>query len=530
MKITLLLVLSILFNYQELSATECVNWDISKFSNSHSLFIEKIIIENLNIFDTRNTNENLAFHKLANGLHIKTQKQVIQGDLLFQIGEKLEIQKLDETERILRSRDYIKDAEITPYEVCGDMVSVLVKTHDNWTLQPGVSFGSSGGKNKHSFELQEKNFLGLGKNLEFKYRKGYERTEKSIKYYDPALFNSHLQVLLNYQNNSDGKLKYGSIKSPFYSLNTKNSWSIDYLDWTLIHPLYDFGEISGEIGEIKKNYNFSFGRLLTPKESIYQRISFGYTVDESDFFTSEIYPDYTIPEYRNYKYPWVGYEFIKEDFIEKTNFHSMGRVEDVSLGHHLSAQIGQDFNNNSSHFALQYDKGIVFNDNNMIFINAYLNGIHLDNEFINTHFGSQLELYHVQSNDKLLYVSTNFDLGKNLFPEQRQYLGSETGLRGYPFRYFNGDKKFLATVEQRYFYNWYPLKTFKFASAIFLDAGSIWNTSEDREFHANLGVGFRLIPTRTSGGQVIHFDVSTPLESTNGLDTLQFQITTKKSF
>lgn len=99
------------------------------------------------------------FINLQTDFHIKTQKQVIQGDLLFQIGEKLEIQKLDETERILRSRDYIKDAEITPYEVCGDMVSVLVKTHDNWTLQPGVSFGSSGGKINILLSFRKKTFL-----------------------------------------------------------------------------------------------------------------------------------------------------------------------------------------------------------------------------------------------------------------------------------------------------------------------------------------------------------------------------------
>ena len=86
------------------------------------------------------------------------------------------------------------------------------------------------------------------------------------------------------------------------------------------------------------------------------------------------------------------------------------------------------------------------------------------------------------------------------------------------------------SAEQRFFHNWYPLKTFKFASVIFVDSGSVWSPGEKKELFTNIGIGFRLIPTRTSGGQVIHLDLATPINGSSNLDTLQFQIKAKKSF
>jgi hypothetical protein len=208
----------------------------------------------------------------------------------------------------------------------------------------------------------------------------------------------------------------------------------------------------------------------------------------------------------------------------------MGRTEDISLGHHLTLKLGQDFNTSNTYFDFSYQKGFSFNPDNLAKLNVYATGIHQDTGLLNSHFGVKAEWHHFQSDSKTLYISSSLDIGENLFAEQPQYLGSDTGLRGYPFRYFNGDNTWLSTVEQRFFYDWYPLHSFQFASAVFVDVGSAWSDGQSKKIFSNVGFGFRLVPTRTSGGQVIHFDVAFPTESRPDIDSVQLQITAKQSF
>jgi len=505
---------------------ECQPWN----EDIENIKISRIDLDAQNVFNPDIENENKSFHQTANRLRIQTKDHVIRRELLFKVCDQLDLRVLDETERNLRSKSFIKDALVYPLKQCEDGVVVKVVTKDNWTLQPGISFGVSGGKSKYSFELQEKNLFGLGKSLKFKYKKGLVRNEKSIEYYDPNLLGSKRTLRVGYQNNSDGNQKHFNLTDPFYSLNTKYSWEVDYLDWRLINPIYNAGKVIDEIGQDIKKSTIQAGKLIISGDQKYHRLSVGLTSDESTFFNSADFPSTQLPEMRDYKYPWIGYEFISEDFIEKTNFNSMGRTEDISLGHQVNLKLGRDFSNSITHFDFNYKKGYSLNPDNLVTLNAYAHGIHNSIGLLNTHIGIKAKWHHFQSASKTFFVSTTLDLGKNLFPEQPQYLGAETGLRGYPFRYFTGDNIWLTTVEQRFFYNWYPLHTFQFASAFFIDAGSTWSNGQEKEFFTNVGVGFRLVPTRTSGGQVIHFDLAFPTESRPNIDSVQLQIRAKKSF
>jgi outer membrane protein assembly factor BamA len=506
----------------------CVAWDGAV--DSINLPIKRIDLLVNNVFNSKDPEENRQFHQILNKVRVKTKDQVIEQLLLFKVGEILDMKILQETERLLRSKPYIKDAEILPTLACDDGVVVQVKTNDNWSLQPGFSYGVSSGQSKYSFELQEKNLFGLGKNLEFKYKNGLEREEKSIRFNDLNWFGGSQQLRLAYHDNSDGKLSHVNFQDPFIALHTNRAWGVGYLEWELVNPIYKSGKVVDELGQNLLQYELEFGRLMAFGDDTYHRLNFGFTFEKSDFFNTLDFPLTELPESRNYQYPWIGYEYIKERYIELSNFNSMGRVEDVSLGHHFTARLGQSFVDSSIHFGANYQKGYLVNDENLINFGAYTNGIYQNNDLLNAHLGFSASWYHFQNVAKTFYASTTLDLGQNLFAEQMQYLGGETGLRGYPFRYLVGENKFITTLEQRFFYNWYPLKTFQFASAIFVDHGATWSDSENLEFFTNVGVGFRLVPTRTAGGQVIHIDIAVPTNAVADIDNVQLQITAKKSF
>ena len=100
----------------------------------------------------------------------------------------------------------------------------------------------------------------------------------------------------------------------------------------------------------------------------------------------------------------------------------------------------------------------------------------------------------------------------------------------FPFRYLNGENKVNITIEQRYFYHWYPLKTFQFASAVFIDSGVAWDNNFSANQVTNVGVGLRLVPTRTSSGKVLHLDLAFPIDDRDVVGSWQFQLRTKKTF
>ncbi len=507
---------------------DCQPWDARTPGIKKEII--RIDIDNQNVFDNRLKAESKAFHKLANKLHIKTKRHVIRRELLFQLGDSFNWRVLEETERNLRAKPYIKDVQIYPVLQCDEGVVIQVTTHDDWTLEPGVGFGVSGGQSKFSIELQEKNLLGLGKGLELKYKNGFLRNETSMRYHDPSLMGSKKRLYLRYQNNSDGDLKQLRLEDPFFALTKKRAWHFDLIDATLINPIYRRGRIVDEIGQIRQYLTVNAAWLVKNSPQKYHRLRTGLTTDTSTFFNTENYLQTELPANRDYTYPWIGYEFIQENFIERTNFTSMGRTEDVSLGHHFRAQLGRDFNRASTFFEINYQKGYALNNRHLITLNAYLSGIHNSEGLLNTHIGFKTEWYYFQSPDKTFYTSTLVDKGTHLFAEQPQYLGGETGLRGYPFRYLSGDHIWLTTFEQRFFYNWYPLHSFQFASALFIDTGSAWSSNQNKEILTNVGIGFRLVSTRSAGGKVIHFDLAFPTASKPDIDNIQFQITAKKTF
>ena len=99
--------------------------------------------------------------KTGNALHIKSQKWLIKNQLLFKENHKLLPFRLSESERLLRSRDYVTDARIkvvpTEYQ---DSVDVSVIVEDVWSIEAIGNYDF----NSHSWQLglEDQNFVGSG--------------------------------------------------------------------------------------------------------------------------------------------------------------------------------------------------------------------------------------------------------------------------------------------------------------------------------------------------------------------------------
>lgn len=113
-------------------------------------------------------------------------------------------------------------------------------------------------------------------------------------------------------------------------------------------------------------------------------------------------------------------------------------------------------------------------------------------------------------------------------------IGGDTGLRGYPLRYQTGDSKFLFTMEQRYFWDWYPFRLFRIGGAIFADVGRTWGDSpvdgENKGWLSDVGFGFRFAPTRAGARKMLHLDIAFPLNGDSSIDEVQILLEAKRRF
>jgi outer membrane protein assembly factor BamA len=480
--------------------------------------IGRIQLQVNNIFDTSQPDQNHRINRLANRFHIKTRDKVVARELLFAPGDPYDPRVLAETERHLRQFSFIRDALVEPVALCGNQVVVKVVTTDNWTLTPNISFGRGGGKNRWAVEIEEENFLGLGKNLQIKYRNGIDRTEKILRYLDPNMGGSRQRLKLLYQNNSDGHIGQVEWQLPFYSLDSRHGWGLNLFSNRLSNPVYRNGEIAAEIGQKRQLAEIWVGRSPGFVNGATRRYRLGFTDDDSRFYATDNFPAQTQPADRHFAYPWLGFEYLQDRFIEKTNLQHMGRVEDISLGHHLQTRLGWSHvafgaTDSDMVWRLDYSKGWQPNANQLVLLDTGLNGLYGDGAIHNATANGKLQWFRFQSRHRSFYIKTQVQLGHKLFPEQQNTLGGENGLRGFPVRYLTAPNNALLTLEQRFYFDWYPYHLLQFGASIFADVGTAWGSDDPTENRTvqDLGLGLRLVPTEAANGKVIHIDFAFPV-------------------
>ena len=117
---------------QQTLAADCVmvNSQQQLPETSVPLTISKINLKRHDIFDLTHP-KTLWFHRFANEYHVITTEPTIRDDVLFREGEQLDTEVLAETERLLRSRRYLRQAEVQVTEFCKSDQSVVV-TVSTW--------------------------------------------------------------------------------------------------------------------------------------------------------------------------------------------------------------------------------------------------------------------------------------------------------------------------------------------------------------------------------------------------------------
>ncbi len=324
--------------------------------------IRNITIETLDPFGYSDTDSNREpknwAEKTGNRIHLKTKKLAIRNLLLFRENKPLDSLLINESARLIRSQKYIRSVRIDLKlsEKNSDSVDVFIRAIDSWSLIPKGSVSSS----RSSFELNEKNFMGIGHEFKNKFINRFSdgKNAYNLDYTVPNIKNSFIKTTFKYNIDLDNY--YGKsidINRPFYSPFAKWAGGIYFdqqfrkdtlQDTNLVYAQQNFKYNSQDYwighafsifkGNTEKNRTTNLivsGRYLNINYIESPTIAY----DPVDFYSSE-------------KLFLSGIGITSRKFIQDKYIFRNGIIEDVPIGKIYGITGGYQYKNHKGRFYL----------------------------------------------------------------------------------------------------------------------------------------------------------------------------------
>ena len=221
-----------------------------------------------------------------------------------------------------------------------------------------------------------------------------------------------------------------------------------------------------------------------------------------------------------------------------SNHDQMSRIEDFQMGLRATASLGWSdtsfgADRNALMFTASSSRGFGSLEQTALLLSGNASGRVESGQSANTLASLSARYYRRQSDKRLFFASLGGTAGHALDVDNLVQLGGDTGLRGYPLRYQVGESRLIATVEQRYYTDWYPFRLARVGAAVFADVGRVWGPNplgpDNRGWASDVGFGLRLALTRVND-RVIHIDVAFPLNGDPTIDGVQFLLESRSSF
>jgi hypothetical protein len=509
--------------------------------------VGEIAIHVKDIFDLEDPRENRRLYRLANKLHRTTREQVIANQLLFKTGDRFSQHALDESARLLRQNRYFNDAQVRAVRYQDGRVDVEVVTHDVWTLNAGIGVGRSGGANTTRFLLQDTNFLGTGKAVTLERETNVDRTTSLFQYDDRALWGTHGVLSLSYSNNSDGHERSLSLAEPFYSLDTR--WAAGTAASTAdrVDSLYELGHITDRFRHQQEFFELHGGLSSGLVNGWARRWTAGFAYQHDRFGPAAGFAAPSLlPGDRTLSYPWVAFDLVQDQYLKARNLDQIQRTEDLHLGSQLHLSLGYastayGADRDAAVFDSSLSTGFKPSRDQTFLFSSGLSGRwetsgnqSRNRGAENVVLSTNARYYLRDFGEHLFFVTVEAAAARHLDVDNQLLLGGDTGLRGYPLRYQDGDRRALITLEQRFFTNYYPFRLVRVGGAVFFDAGRTWAGESGRApsfgLLKDVGVGLRLSASRSGLGNVVHLDLAFPLDGDRSIKRVQWLVRTKSSF
>ena len=481
------------------------------FNKYNCKIIRNINIETLDPFGFSIENDQqipkYKMERFGNSLHIKTKNWTIRNLLLFKKNEELDSLIVKESERIIRSQRYISSVIIKPIPIanCTDSVDVSIRVLDTWSGIPTGAFSSA----KANLDLTERNFFGLGHELELNYIKSFNNSTTNnfgydAKYTIPNFKNTFINTLVSSKvdlyNNTYKTVK---IDRPFYSTLTHWAGGIHY-DYN-VHT-----QIMADANAILASQNFKIKTY-----SAWGAHAFNVFGNQSEFgrtthlvfatgFTNTAYLEkpsstYDLIQYNNSsKSVLATFGISSQKYYQDKYLFRFGIIEDIPYGKVFSVTGGVENKNgvNRAYFGGRFSYGDYFDYGYIqgnIEVGSFFNGKNSEQSIYKFEANYFTNLFPIGSWKFRQFIKPVLVLGTNRLntPQDRLNLIDVNGIPGFNSSPLIGTKKFLTTFQTQSYNqkNWYGFNFSPFMNLTFgfLDQGDY--TFFNNKMYSQIGVG-----------------------------------------
>jgi hypothetical protein len=525
--------------------------------------ISYVHIDNGSIFDPADPELDQRFlpaYRLANRLHVRTREAVIRRELLFGPGSCHDPELLEDTERLLRSYEFLGRVDIFDIPQPDGSWHVVVSTRDEWSTRLDLRVNTRGRFRLEGGSLVEENLLGTGQSLGLFYHEREVTRDYGVAYFTPQFLGTRWDLRSELGRTRAGTVVHQEIAYPF--VGEAGRWA-GRESFRREDQFFDYVAADSRTGPAphvlvpmrEQHFDLAFlrrvGRLsnmgLAGAAVAYQQVSYPGRIElstEGSFDIREPAPDSLVMAVLPQRQPLnnirafllLGHRNVW--WVRRRGLDSMRGQEDVRLGAEAVLALGRSIP------ALEVDDDVY------LMLGLYTAMRAGDGLFIArgradarrdqggaTRTPEWEDLY-VEA-ELLTYVQTRglprqtffgraaFTGGWNTRTPFQLTLGGEHALRGLPPERLPGGRRLVLTLEDRFLFGSPRPALLDLGGTLFLDVGRMW--AGDTPFGAPSGWraagGVGLRSSFPAGSRSTYrLDFAWPLERDAGLGDLQVSL------
>jgi hypothetical protein len=154
----------------------------------------------------------------GNKIHVQSHNITIRNLLLIRRNQPFDSLLVKESERLVRSMNYVHDVSFFVKSVSAksDSVDIFIRELDKWSIIPGGSVSTS----RMSIKIRENNFLGMGHEFQNGFTWNHEKGAYAFNtnYYIPNIRNTYINSTLHFNIDEFGNsARSFAIDRPFFS-------------------------------------------------------------------------------------------------------------------------------------------------------------------------------------------------------------------------------------------------------------------------------------------------------------------------
>ena len=493
--------------------------------------ISFIYIDNHSIFDTSEPGLDKRFswaYRIANSLHVKTKRSVIERELLFGPGDCFDQYLLDETERLLRNYRFLSQVDLFGVPQPDGSYHVIVDTQDQWSTQVDLRVAFDEGLQIEGFRLRETNVLGTGQEVGLFYIDRDVTRDYGVSYATPQLAGTRWDLSGAVGRTRAGTIAQQVVSYPFVGevghwaarqTFTRDDQFFDYI--TLDSTRESSAHLLVPVRE--KVFDVGLGLRLGDRGSVtvlgamvsYEELTYPGTPQMTvgnDFDNRVPADSATVAHLRGQTQQLGAIRFgvllgqRNVWWVKRRGFDSLRGQQDIPLG----AEAGFAFARSIP--SLERDDDLISNLRlyaGLEYVDALLIGR------VRADVRRDFDAVEASREWEDLYAETEFlhywkpaALPRHTFfvraagtgawntrtPFQLT-LGGDRNLRGYRDERFPGGRRFVINAEDRIYFGWPWREVLDLGATFFVDAGRIWRGDvpfgHDSGWRATGGFGLR---------------------------------------